>query len=135
MDTLRLAFTRGTDCADLRQQARPVLAQWQSPPLVEDTLLVITELVQNVEQHTTSGGELAIYRHDNVVHIEVTDSCSNMPHARTADPRRIGGRGLLVVSAITTSWGAHRIHQGKIVWAHIAVNEPSTADSLQPIFP
>lgn len=125
MDPLRLPFAHRTDYAALRQYARGVLAQWQSPELVDDTLLVITELVENVVQHTGNGGELLLHRRPDAVRIEVTDTSPELPRAYGPDPRRIGGRGLLLVGALARSWGARPSDHGKIVWADVPLAEQS----------
>ena len=78
---------------------------WQEPEQVEDTQLVITELVQNVVQHTGDGGVLALSLRVDGVLVEVTDRSVDMPEMLDPDARRIGGRGLLVVAAVSRSWG------------------------------
>jgi anti-sigma regulatory factor (Ser/Thr protein kinase) len=121
MDALRLPFDHGTDSAVLRRTAQRVLASWQSPDLVDDTLLVITELVQNVVQHTGDGGELTLSRSPEAVLIEVSDRSFDMPRVYPPDARRLGGRGLLVVSAMCRDWGSRRTIAGKVVWAELAL--------------
>ncbi len=123
MDPLRLPFEHSTDYAALRQHARQALDRWQDPALVGDSLLVITELVENVVQHTGDGGELVLHRHDDAVRIEVHDSSPELPRQLGPDPRRIGGRGLLLVSAVTRAWGTRSNSGGKVVWADIALTE------------
>ncbi|WP_161952598.1 ATP-binding protein, partial [Actinoplanes sp. TFC3] len=79
MEPLRLPFGQRTDYAVLRQRARLVLGQWQPAPLVDDALLVITELVENVVQHTGNGGELSLPRRADAVRIEVSDTSPALP--------------------------------------------------------
>ena len=129
MDPLRLSFAHRTDYAALRRYARGILGQWQTPDLVDDTLLVITELVENVVQHTGDGGELLLHRRTDTVRIEVADTGPALPRAYGPDPRRIGGRGLLLVGALTRDWGARPSDQGKIVWADVPLSEHSHATS------
>ena len=119
MDQLHLSFEHRADCAQLRSLARQTLDRWHSPEVVDDALLVITELVENVVQHTDDGGKLTMRRHDDLVRIEVADSSRQIPQVRGRDPRRIGGRGLLVVAAVTSDWGTRSDEQGKTVWADI----------------
>src|SRR5918998_3519743 len=99
MDPLRLRFAHGADYAALRSRARQTLDDWRCPDMADDALLVITELVENVVQHTGDGGELVMVRRDDAVRIEVADTSPEAPRAYGPDPRRIGGRGLLLVSA------------------------------------
>jgi anti-sigma regulatory factor (Ser/Thr protein kinase) len=122
MDPLRLAFSHSGDCANLRSQARLALGRSQSPELVDDALLVITELVENVVQHTGDGGELTMRRHDDALRIEVADTSPNSPQVYGPDPKRIRGRGLLVVAAISRQWGTRAHDDGKVVWADLPLN-------------
>ena len=119
MDPLRLSFEHRADCALLRSRARETLHPWHGPEVVDDALLVITELVENVVQHTGDGGELTMRNNDGAVRIEVADSSPQLPRAHRPDPRRIGGRGLLVIAAISSAWGAQSDGHGKVVWADI----------------
>jgi anti-sigma regulatory factor (Ser/Thr protein kinase) len=119
MEPLRLSFDHDTDSASLRRTALHQLVRWQSPELAEDALLVITELVQNVIQHTGDGGELAISRNPEAVLVEVSDSSREEPRMYPPDPRRVGGRGMLVVASLSRTWGSRPTTEGKIVWAEL----------------
>jgi anti-sigma regulatory factor (Ser/Thr protein kinase) len=124
MEVLRLPFDHHSDSAALRHAAQHRLSGWQTADQVDDTLLVITELMQNVIQHTGDGGELALTRHPDRVLVEVSDSSTDEPRVYQPDPRRVGGRGMLVVSAMSRTWGSRRRTGGKIVWAEM----PARAD-------
>nr|WP_296069264.1 ATP-binding protein [uncultured Actinoplanes sp.] len=117
MQALRLPFDHDTDSASLRHAAEGRLAGWQAAEQVDDTLLVITELVQNVIQHTGDGGELALSHPSGVVVVEVFDSSRDLPRVLGPDPRRLGGRGMLLVDAVSHAWGTHLTATGKVVWA------------------
>jgi anti-sigma regulatory factor (Ser/Thr protein kinase) len=119
MTMLRLRFDHRCNSAALRRAARHRLAGWQTAELVDDTLLVITELVQNVIRHTDDGGELAITGHPDKLLVEVSDSSRDMPQLSRSNPQDIGGRGMLVVSAVSSAWGARRTSGGKTVWAEM----------------
>jgi signal transduction histidine kinase len=119
MESVRLSFTHDPDGASIRQTANRVLAGWQTPDLVADTLVVITELIHNAVKHTPDGGELVISRRGGCVLIEVLDDSSDLPAACLPDARRIGGRGLLLVDGLARNWGSHRTDTGKIVWAQM----------------
>jgi anti-sigma regulatory factor (Ser/Thr protein kinase) len=117
MQVLRLMFDHHSESAPLRQAAQRCLLAWQASELVDDTLLVITELVQNVLQHTADGGELALSRRRDVVLVEVFDRSADMPHLLGPDPRRVGGRGMLLVNAVSQEWGSRPTPTGKVVWS------------------
>ncbi|WP_433363425.1 ATP-binding protein [Actinoplanes sp. CA-142083] len=118
MDALRLPFADAGESATIRRSAAQLLAG-QSPDLVEDVLLVITELVDNVVQHTDDGGELCVRSDNGAVWVEVYDRSRVFPRLQRHDPRRPGGRGLLLVAALTETWGSRPTETGKLVWARL----------------
>lgn len=91
-------------------------------------LLVTTELVQNVTKHTADGGELRMVLRDDTVLIEVTDTNPALPCLQRPDPRRVGGRGMLLVASVARRWGTRPANwaggTGKIVWAEIVRRLP-----------
>jgi anti-sigma regulatory factor (Ser/Thr protein kinase) len=126
MEPLRLSFDHDTDSSALRHQAQHRLIFWQPADLVEDTLLVVTELVQNVIQHTGGGGELALSRDSEAVLVEVFDSSRDEPRVYPPDPRRVGGRGMLMVAAMSQAWGIRPTRTGKIVWVEMPLRVPGS---------
>lgn len=104
----------------MRSRTAEVLAG-QPVEVVQDVLLVITELVENVVQHTDGGGELRMSRADDAVRVEVHDHSRAFPQLQRPDPRRAGGRGLLLVAAIAQRWGSRPTPTGKVVWAHLTM--------------
>jgi anti-sigma regulatory factor (Ser/Thr protein kinase) len=116
MEAVRLSFCRAEDSVAIRHRAAQLLTG-QPAPLVEDALLVITELVDNVVQHTDGGGEIQVRRADGTVWVEVHDHSRAFPQLQRRDPRRPGGRGLLLVAALSETWGSRPTTTGKIVWA------------------
>ncbi|MEU8821296.1 ATP-binding protein [Actinoplanes sp. NPDC048796] len=120
MHAMRLPFDHRTDSASLRHAAHGWLAARQAGELVEDTLLEITELVHNVVQHTGDGGEVTLSRNGDVL-VEVFDSSRELPRLLGPDPRRLGGRGMLLVDAVSDDWGSRLTANGKVVWARLPV--------------
>jgi hypothetical protein len=118
MDLLRLPFTCAQESAAMRRRAADLLAG-QPPDVVHDVLLVITELVDNVVQHTDSGGELHMLPASGTLRVEVHDHSRSFPQLQRPDLRRAGGRGLLLVAAIAQSWGSRPTETGKVVWAQV----------------
>ncbi|KUL22398.1 ATP-binding protein [Actinoplanes awajinensis] len=121
METLRMPFAYGYGSAAIRRTVRHVLATWQLTDLAGDALVVISELVQNAVQHAGGRGELVLTRRREGVLVEVFDESSAAPSVRAPDPRRIGGRGLLIVAAVTSAWGTRTSQAGKVVWAELAM--------------
>ncbi len=118
--TLRMPFRHGEPAAPLRANTRSALTPWHSAERIDDVLVVVSELVQNVTQHTTGGGTLILTWDDRGITIEVSDDDQRMPHQRPPDGHRLGGRGLLLVDGICSGWGATSHDHGKTVWARVA---------------
>jgi anti-sigma regulatory factor (Ser/Thr protein kinase) len=118
MNLLRLPFVGADESASMRSRTAQLL-DGQPVEVVQDVLLVITELVDNVVQHTDGGGELLMGRDDGAVRVEVYDHSRAFPQLQRHDVRRAGGRGLLLVAAIAATWGSRPTPTGKVVWAHV----------------
>ena len=121
MELLRCSFGPDTPAGPLRRSARSVLARWCPPDCVEDAVLVISELVQNVTQHTGGGGDLVLHGDPGRIVIEVHDADPTPPRPQPPDGRRLGGRGLLLVAGMAEEWGVRPAPGGKVVWARFAV--------------
>lgn len=83
-------------------------------------MLCVSELVSNALQHTASRFvTLTIWHDGDTVRIEVDDDSPDEPTVRVA-PDGERGRGLGIVSAVTSGWGVtHHPDDGKSVWASI----------------
>lgn len=51
--------------------------------------------------------------------IHVWDANPEMPARQEPGPGDESGRGLMIIDAVSTRWGACQAHNGKIVWAQI----------------
>ncbi|MBM2620882.1 ATP-binding protein [Actinoplanes sp. LDG1-06] len=125
VEVLRRRFRNGEPAQTLRHAARAVLvdstAAGPEPEWVDDVLVVISELVQNVTQHTRSPGELVVSVASGMITIEVGDADSTVPRARRPHLSQAGGRGLLLIDAISHHWGVRSCPGGKSVWARLTV--------------
>ncbi|WP_369077303.1 ATP-binding protein [Paractinoplanes hotanensis] len=117
---MRLAFNHGDPAGPLRHSTQTALAPWVIPDDLDDAMVVVSELVQNVTQHTAGGGELVVTVEPGAVIIEVRDYSPVLPKVQPPDAQRLGGRGLLLVAGVTRAWGAAPTAQGKVVWARLA---------------
>ncbi|MFI2437188.1 ATP-binding protein [Streptomyces sp. NPDC018693] len=90
------------------------LAEWER---AGDVLLCVSELATNALLHGVPPGRqfLLFLRYDGrVLHVEVHDSGPGEP--RIVDRRDEGGRGLLLVAALSDDWGVRERELGKIAW-------------------
>ena len=121
---LHLLLSPSTSAAAARRAAEEALRVWDLVHHADDVLLVTTELVANVIQHTDGAGELLLALRPDVILIEVADTSPRPPTPLDHDVRRSGGRGLLLVAAIAHRWGWRPElwagQTGKVVWAEIA---------------
>jgi anti-sigma regulatory factor (Ser/Thr protein kinase) len=127
MEVIRRRFRNGDPAQPLRHSARHALRQsacnGADADWIDDVVLVISELVQNVSQHTHGPGELVVSVEPGMVLVEVGDSDTTTPDTRRADGD--GGRGLLLIEAVSRKWGVRTCPSGKVVWAQVpAVPDP-----------
>ncbi|SCF78266.1 Histidine kinase-like ATPase domain-containing protein [Streptomyces sp. DconLS] len=88
-----------------------------------DVLLCVSELATNAVVHGVPPGRgflLRLCHEAALVRVEVHDSGTGVPAVAhpTLDE---GGRGLLLVSALSDKWGVGQRSPGKIVWCDFAV--------------
>ncbi|GIM88368.1 ATP-binding protein [Paractinoplanes toevensis] len=123
-EVVRRRFRNGDPAQPLRHTARDALrdsaraaadTEW-----IDDTLLVISELVQNVSKHTHSDGELVVSLDDGTVLVEVGDGSTTAPRLEPPDANRLGGRGLHLIEAVAAQWGVRMCRDGKVVWARLS---------------
>jgi histidine kinase-like protein len=132
VDDIRLALDHRTPASLTRRLAERALRGWNLSDRADDVLLVTTELVQNVTQHTDDGGELRLALHDDTILVEVTDTDPRMPRVRQQKADRVGGRGMWLVAAVARRWGSRPAawagRTGKTVWAELARRLPRGTD-------
>ncbi|MEH0420289.1 ATP-binding protein [Streptomyces sp. B21-083] len=115
----------------LRRILRAYLGAWGMPGLSDSATLALTELVSNVVRHVPDRRATVLLLRKpggDGVRVEVADTDSRVPvfpGLSTAVDGE-GGRGLLIVEAVTDRWGWHRTpphptptyptRTGKTVW-------------------
>ncbi|MGW7605929.1 ATP-binding protein [Streptomyces sp. NPDC054766] len=126
-----IRFTVGEHSArQLRRILKAYLVAWEMPELTEAAALALTELLANVVRHVPDRrAALLMLRRANGVRVEVTDTCPRPPLSTAVDGELAeGGRGLLIVDAVTDRWGWHPLPgRGKTVWfeCHTSVRAPA----------
>ena len=95
------------------------LADW---PRADDVSLCVSELATNALLHGVPPGRgflLRVRRDGDVLRVEVHDSGSGTP--RVAEGADEGGRGLLLVAALSDKWGVEERDPGKVVWCEFVL--------------
>ncbi|MFG2867396.1 SpoIIE family protein phosphatase [Streptomyces sp. NPDC048338] len=101
-----------------RQFARRALARWDLEELSDSVELLISEVVTNAVRHAERPVSLRLLWTD-VLRCEVGDDSPQLPRQRRARDTDEGGRGLAVVDALSSRWGAVPTYGGKAVWFEI----------------
>ncbi|KUO05240.1 ATP-binding SpoIIE family protein phosphatase [Streptomyces caeruleatus] len=102
--------------AEARRLALAQLQAWGLEEAAFVTELVVSELVTNAIRYGADPIQLRLI-HDRTLICEVSDGNSTSPHLRRARMFDEGGRGLLLVAQLTTSWGTRQTATGKTIWA------------------
>lgn len=94
---------------------------WGLEHLLDDALLVTSELAANAVTHAASTCEIRLSLTPGALRIEVTDSGSGTPEPQPRSFTEEHGRGLVLIDAITNAWGLDVVPGGgKVVWAELA---------------
>ncbi|WUI03361.1 ATP-binding protein [Spirillospora sp. NBC_00431] len=111
-----------------RDLTRQALREWRvtDPGDVDDVVLIVDELVTNAVVHGSGPVRLALRLRGAGVEGEVRDAAAPVTShgpltgAAPAEPRVLdwaeAGRGLLLVAALATGYGARPEQSGKTVW-------------------
>jgi len=122
---------------EARRFATRVVSRWQFDSLLDDVLLVVSELAANAITHADSALELRLSHAGNVLRIEVADNGSGTPEPQPESMSEEHGRGLHLVARLTAAWGMEELADGgKVVWAEMARTDgPSGGGQTRPSAP
>ncbi|MEK2493174.1 SpoIIE family protein phosphatase [Kitasatospora purpeofusca] len=135
MVTARAAATFepvGRSASAARAFVRDALLGWGLPEVVDDAVVLVSELVTNAVVHAGTAAEVCCLREDGTVRIEVTDhhperglpTFADVPTTASdhyADADGEGGRGLLMCAALAERWGVEYGSGRKTVWFRLAL--------------
>jgi Histidine kinase-like ATPase domain len=95
--------------------------------MVDDAVLVVDELVSNAHRHGRAARRcrLSLIDEGRCVRVEVDDTSPAQPRLRTPD--RSGGRGLVLVDRLASSWGVRNQADHKTVWAELALDRAGSS--------
>lgn len=109
-----------------RRFVTETLQRWGRHELIEDASIVTTELVANAVMHARSDSVVTVSSLGDAVRVAVRDSSrvTPRPGPRTASP---GGRGLMLVTALSSLWSTELVDGGKVVWSELRPGSEVTA--------
>ncbi|MFJ7336628.1 SpoIIE family protein phosphatase [Streptomyces sp. NPDC101110] len=112
----------GRSVASARSFVRDTLQGWGFADIVDDAVVLTSELVTNAVVHAGTSADVLCLRSDDGVRIEVADRYPEreIPLQGTAvnmgSPDREGGRGLQLCAALAGRWGVEYTPTHKTVW-------------------
>lgn len=89
--------------------------------VIANAEMIVSELLTNAVNARCSGTEVMLSARDGRVRIEVHDDADGLPELQQPAITDQRGRGLLIVSALSTDWGVECSARGKRVWAELAL--------------
>ncbi|MER5468530.1 SpoIIE family protein phosphatase [Streptomyces sp. NPDC002935] len=119
----------GRSVATARSFVRDTLQGWGFADIVDDAVVLTSELVTNAVVHAGTSADVLCLRSDDGVRIEVADHYPEreIPLQATAvnmgSPDREGGRGLQLCAALAGRWGVEYTPTNKRVWFQLALPE------------
>jgi serine/threonine-protein kinase RsbW len=118
--------------ASITEARRFVTYFLQRLPVVDTAELIVSELATNAIHHSASGrfgGRFAVNLHvqPDRLWIGVLDQGGDqIPQLCNYPPEALGGRGLLLVATLATTWGVTGDDRGRTVWVILPLPRPAT---------
>ncbi|WP_282697978.1 SpoIIE family protein phosphatase [Streptomyces sp. CC208A] len=131
----------GRSVAAARAFVRDTLQGWGHPELVDDAVVLTSELVTNAVVHAGTAADVLCLRSEDSIRVEVADRYPEreipVQSGRTmASPDRENGRGLLLCAALADRWGVDYSPTRKHVWFHLDLPQrPVGTRSAGPVLP
>jgi CheY-like chemotaxis protein/anti-sigma regulatory factor (Ser/Thr protein kinase) len=92
------------------------LCRWDMESLLDTAQLLTTELVANAVIHARSAVTVTVRSAEERLRVEVSDTGAGALTMREANMEATGGRGLLLIEALSAAWGTSADGDGKLVW-------------------
>ncbi|WP_367045315.1 SpoIIE family protein phosphatase [Streptomyces sp. Je 1-332] len=121
----------GRSVATARSFVRDTLQGWGFTDIVDDAVVLTSELVTNAVVHAGTAADVLCLRSEDAVRIEVSDHYPEreIPLQQSAvnmgNPDREGGRGLQLCAALATRWGVDYTPTQKLVWFQLDLPDRS----------
>lgn len=128
--TYQVAFMAQPDrVAQARAFVTGLLGEASVVVAADAVILVVSELATNAVVHAATPFTVSLSRRGASLRLEVRDRSARQVHSPPQSPTSIGGRGLQVVEACSTTWGVRDETDGKSVWATFDLPRLSSDDT------
>jgi PAS domain S-box-containing protein len=118
-----------------RRFAARTLDDWGAHDLSDPALLLVSEVVTNGVVHARTPIKVQLELHEDRLLVEVWDKAPSNVQRREAAREDTGGRGLMIVEALSARWGTRRDGGGKCVWFEVARAKPKARRARRPAVP
>ncbi|MFL6106615.1 MAG: response regulator [Marmoricola sp.] len=105
---------------EARRMTLGLLQRWGLTQLYDSAALIVTELVTNAIEHAGTSCAVSMTRSQHGVRIEVRDHGPGTPAPQAVDEDSERGRGLRIISVLSTAWGIENEGSSKTVWAELS---------------
>ncbi|MGH9182710.1 MAG: ATP-binding protein [Acidimicrobiales bacterium] len=113
-----------TTAAAAREFLHGTLRSWGCEHLEEVAVMLANEVVSNAVLHARSEVGLSVRLANHVLRVEVSDRDPSLPRLRPPVAEvGTGGRGLLLVDALSSRWGSRPHGEGKVVWFELEADD------------
>jgi anti-anti-sigma regulatory factor len=104
-----------------RELVTEACGRWDYPELAGPACIVVTEMVNNVVAHAHTEMTVLLAGQGDTMRVAVRDESAVIPtfSGGPVSPTSYGGRGLLLIDAVSQRWGYLGLTHGKVVWALI----------------
>lgn len=116
---------RAASAGRARRFVSDALAAAEADAAVDVATLLVTELVSNAVLHAEGELGVRVSCEDGSVRIEVADGSPENPRPQEQPRDATTGRGLLLVDALSASWGVRPDGVGKVVWFELPHPRPA----------
>ncbi len=115
----RLFVATPAELKRVREFMRATLRAWGDDDVDSEAEMITSELATNAVLHAHSPFRVSITRNADTLRVAVRDASFDPPEPRGTDAGTVGGRGMLLVAALSRSWGSDPEPDGKTVWAEV----------------
>jgi anti-sigma regulatory factor (Ser/Thr protein kinase) len=128
-ETLTTLPPLGSSPSTARRVVQSAIGDGALGAVLDEALLLVTELVTNAVVHAGTDIELRVEVRGERLRVEVVDRTPGLLHVDSHAPsdHREGGRGLLLLDALATEWGTRHFGWGKSVWFSLEASGASAA--------